>query len=241
MSKTSSHSNLNKENAHIEEMFDKVSGRYDFLNRVLSLGIDRSWRKKLVGMMEVGKNSSLLDVACGSGDILVMAAEKYNDMQIGGLDLSGNMLKLADEKVKKKNLPNKVDFYQAAAENLPFSDESFDVTTCGFGVRNFGDLNKGLSEMKRVLKPGGQCLILEFSKPTRFPFAQIYHSYFKYVLPMIGKLISADKGAYKYLFESAVAFPSGEDFCQILKETGFREVKFRPLTFGICCIYSARK
>lgn len=224
----------------VERMFDAISPRYDFLNRLLSLGFDQRWRKQLLKEKEVHV-SAMLDIATGTGDIAIMAAQMFPDVSFQAMDLSAEMLKLAQIKVEKKGLAERIKFKQGKAESLPYPDHSFDLVTCGFGVRNFHDLNQGLTEIYRILKPGGQVLILEFSQPKKFPFAQAYQFYFKYVLPLIGRIISKDRKAYSYLYESSMAFPAYEKFCNLLLETGFFKSRYKSLTLGICCIYSATK
>lgn len=225
----------------IEAMFDNISHRYDLLNRFLTMGIDQYWRQKLLSEVKDPENVALLDVATGTADIAIMAARKYGVHKITGMDLSSQMLEKGRTKVKNAHLEGKIDLIQGDSEKMTFQDGTFDVITCGFGVRNFGNLQAGLNEMYRVLKPGGQCLILEFSRPHKFPVAQLYHFYFKNVLPLIGKISSSDGEAYRYLYESAMAFPEYEEFTGILSDIGFKNTQFNSLTVGICCIYTAIK
>ncbi len=227
--------------AQVESMFDNISHSYDFLNHFLSIGIDKRWRKKLLSFIKEPERCNMLDVACGTGDIAIKAARELKIRNVAALDLSQKMLDIAAHKVHKYGLQDGIEFFKGESENIPFQDGQFNVLTCGFGVRNFGNLHNGLKEMYRVLKPGGKCLILEFSQPRRFPIAQLYHIYFKYVLPVIGKAVSADGKAYRYLYDSAMAFPSFTDFTTLLKEIGFSEAQYQALTSGICCIYYARK
>lgn len=225
----------------IQKMFDNISSHYDFLNRFLSIGIDNRWRKKLIKNLISSSPDTVLDIATGTGDVAIKAAENIPDAKIYGLDLSSKMLEIAEKKVVARELDKRITFQQGDSENLPYADNSMDAITCAFGVRNFQNLNQGLREMYRVLKPGGACYILEFSQPKKFPFAQLYHFYFKNVLPLIGKIGSSDKGAYKYLYKSAMAFPSFDKFCDVLEEQGFSQPEYQSLTMGICCIYSTRK
>ena len=224
----------------VEEMFDNISKKYDFLNHFLSMGIDVLWRKKAVKMLKPYQPKILLDVATGTGDFAVECMA-LNPEKIIGIDLSEGMLEVGREKIKKKKLDNIIELKKGDSENLPFSDNYFDAYTVGFGVRNFENLEKGLSEMLRVLKPGGQAVILEFSKPKKFPVKQLYNFYFKYILPGIGNAISKDKAAYTYLPESVDAFPEGDDFLQILSKTGYNKVSAHPLLFGIATIYRGEK
>lgn len=233
-------SSLNKKK-QVEQMFDAISGHYDGLNRVISLGSDIKWRKKVVKMV-AGKNpQSILDIATGTGDLAIQYANAIQATKIVGLDLSSGMLSVAKKKVADTPLDDKISFVQGDSEALPFEDESFDVISVSFGVRNFENLDKGLAEILRVLKKGGLFVILETSVPTKFPFKQGYHLYSKNVLPLVGRLFSKDKVAYKYLSESASVFPHGEALNNILKKIGFIEVQNKPQTFGVATIYTATK
>jgi demethylmenaquinone methyltransferase/2-methoxy-6-polyprenyl-1,4-benzoquinol methylase len=232
-------SQLNKKQ-QVEQMFDTISGNYDGLNRVISLGIDKKWRKRVVKFVMQTKPQSVLDIATGTGD-LAISFSKFEIPKIVGFDLSEGMLSIARKKVAKQNIGERIDFIQGDSENMPFEDNSFDAITVAFGVRNFEDLEQGLSEILRVLKPGGIFVVLETSVPTKFPFKQGYYFHTKYVLPLVGKLFSKDKVAYNYLSESASVFPHGEDFNNILRKIGFKEVKNKPQTFGVASIYLASK
>jgi demethylmenaquinone methyltransferase/2-methoxy-6-polyprenyl-1,4-benzoquinol methylase len=225
----------------VEQMFDNISGNYDGLNRVISLGIDLKWRKKVVRLIGEKKPQSILDIATGTGDLAIQFAEKISAEKIVGLDLSEGMLAMAHKKVENTSLAEKVTFIKGDSENLPFSDHSFDAITVSFGIRNFENLEIGLSEIFRVLAPGGRFVILETSVPTRFPFKQGYHFYSRGILPIIGKLFSKDKVAYSYLSESASIFPFGEELNNILRKIGFKEVENKPQTFGVATIYIASK
>ena len=226
--------------AQVTQMFDTISKNYDGLNRVISFGIDVKWRRKVVHIIKTTNPSTILDIATGTGDLAIHLVET-GAKRIVGLDISPGMLSVGKDKVAKKHLEDKVDMIIGDSEHLPFEDNSFDAITVAFGVRNFENLEKGLKEIKRVLKPKGTFVILETSVPTKFPFKQGYFFYSKYVLPTIGKLFSRDKIAYNYLSESAAAFPFGEDFNNILRKTGFIDVENRPQTFGVASIYVASK
>lgn len=225
----------------VEQMFDTISGNYDGLNRVISLGIDLKWRKRVVRFIKEKQPQSILDIATGTGDLAIQFAEKISAEKIVGLDLSEGMLSMAHKKVANTDLAKKVTFIKGDSENLPFEDGSFDAITVSFGIRNFETLEKGLSEIFRVLAPGGRFVILETSIPTRFPFKQGYHFYSRGILPIIGKLFSKDKVAYAYLSESASVFPFGEELNNILRKIGFIEVQNKPQTFGVATIYIASK
>lgn len=232
-------SELNKKK-QVEQMFDKISGNYDGLNRVISFGIDVKWRKKVVNLVENTNPKNVLDIATGTGDLAINLA-RTGAKEIVGLDISEGMLSVGRKKIKEKNLQDKITMVQADSEALPFEDNSFDAITVAFGVRNFENLEKGLLEIQRVLRPGGIFVILETSVPTKFPFKQGYKFYSKYLLPIIGKLFSKDKMAYSYLSESAAVFPYGEELNNILRESGFSNVEDKPQTFGVATIYTASK
>lgn len=221
-------------------MFDNISERYDFLNHMLSLSIDKGWRKKVVKMAAAENPNHILDVATGTAD-LAIALTKANPKKIVGLDISQGMLDVGAKKIRDRKLDQLISLQKGDSEDLPFEDNIFDVVTVAFGVRNFEDLKKGLSEIHRVLKPGGQILVLEFSQPTGFPFKQVYTFYFKNILPGLGKLISKDSSAYTYLPESVGAFPFGKEFTGILEEVGFTATNFKPVTFGVATIYQGKK
>ncbi len=225
----------------VEQMFDNISHRYDFLNRLLSVGIDVSWRKKVVKMVTETEPKTILDVATGTGDLAIALAKKNPQAKITGFDLSNGMLEHGRVKVAEKNLSDQIEMIQGDAENMPFEDNTFDAITVAFGVRNFETLEKGLKEIHRVLKPGGKFVILEFSQPEQFPMKQLYNFYFKNILPVIGKTFSKDHRAYTYLPESVQAFPYGEKLNNILKSVNFLEPKDKKLTFGIASIYSCLK
>ena len=221
-------------------MFDNISPSYDFLNGVLSLGIHNIWRKKAIQLIGQIHPSAILDVATGTADFAIASAS-LRPKEIVGVDISEGMLSVGRIKVAKKNLGNLVRLEKGDSENLSFSDGYFDAVTVGFGVRNFGDLEKGLSEIKRVLRKGGKVAILEPAAPTRFPMKNIFNFYFRYLLPFFGRLISGDKAAYTYLPESVRAFPNGAEFAAICKKVGFVSADYHPLTFGICSLYLLEK
>jgi len=224
----------------VARMFDNISGRYDFLNHFLSLGIDKSWRKKAIRLLKPYSPKMILDVATGTGDFAIQALDLQPD-KIVGVDISEGMLEVGRKKMTTRGLNNKIEMRGGDSENLPFSDNNFDAVTVGFGVRNFENLEKGLLEIYRVMRPGAVLVVLEFSRPTRFPFKQVYNLYFKAILPKIGRWVSRDKAAYTYLPESVEAFPDGNNFMNILIGTGFKNTACKPLTFGISSIYTAQK
>lgn len=221
-------------------MFNNIAHRYDFLNHFLSLGIDFHWRKRLINRITLQKPETILDVATGTGD-LAIAAAKLNPNQITGVDIADDMLAIGRKKISEKKLDNLITLVTGDSENLQFADSGFDVTMAAFGVRNFENLEKGLSEMYRVLKKEGKIYILEFSKPTMFPVKQLYFFYFKFILPFLGRLISGDKSAYSYLPASVSEFPDGEKFVQVMQQVGFRETSVQTLTLGIVSIYEGKK
>lgn len=229
-----------KKKEQVESMFDNISSNYDGLNRVISFGIDQSWRRKVIKLISDSKAQTVVDIATGTGD-LAIALAKENVEHVVGIDISNGMLDVGRKKIKSQNLSENIDMVQADSEDLPYPDNTFDAATVAFGVRNFENLDKGLSEIYRVLKPDGLFVILETSNPTKFPFKQGYFFYSKYILPLIGKLFSKDKDAYRYLSESASVFPFGEAFNNILKKNGFINVKDFPQTFGAATIYIASK
>ncbi|MEM1135147.1 MAG: bifunctional demethylmenaquinone methyltransferase/2-methoxy-6-polyprenyl-1,4-benzoquinol methylase UbiE [Bacteroidota bacterium] len=224
----------------VAQMFDNISAKYDFLNHFLSLGIDIYWRKRAINMLKVHKPQYILDVATGTGDLAIEAMSLKPEKVIG-IDISEGMLSFGRKKLTKLKLEDKIELQIGDSENLSFKENTFDAIIVSFGVRNFENLEKGLSEMKRVLKDNGTLVVLEFSKPTVFPYKQLYNFYFKNILPLVGKIISRDQAAYTYLPESVQEFPYGKAFTGIMEKLGFKSVKCRPLTFGISSIYVGQK
>ncbi len=224
----------------VKQMFDTISGNYDGLNRVISFGTDIKWRKKIVAFLSEKSPKNILDIATGTGD-LAIALSKTGAEKIVGLDLSPGMLEVGKKKVNEKSLDKTIEMVVGDSENLPFEDNSFDAITVAFGVRNFENLEKGLQEIYRVLKPEGHFLVLETSVPTKTPFKQGYRFYTKYILPNIGRLFSKDRSAYAYLSESASVFPHGEAFNNILGKIGFIGIENKPQTMGVATIYVASK
>lgn len=221
----------------VATMFNNISGTYDFLNHFLSLGIDILWRKKAIKELVSIQPRVMLDVATGTGDFAFEAIKKLNPEKVVGVDISEGMLNVAREKITQRNLQTVFSVQLGDSEGLQFEDNTFDAITVAFGVRNFENLEKGLADMYRVLKPDGKIVILEFSKPKAFPVKQAYQIYFKQVTPFFGKVFSKDKRAYEYLPESVAAFPDGEEFLSMLNEVGFKSTKQQQLTFGISSIY----
>ena len=224
----------------VAQMFDTISGNYDGLNRVISLGIDVKWRKKVLKLVASKKPERILDIATGTGDLAILMAQT-GATEIIGADISEGMMEVGRKKLKEKKLDDRIQLVYGDSENLPFEDNHFDAITVAFGIRNFETLEKGLAEILRVLKPGGIFVILETSVPTKFPYKQGYKFYTKYMLPLVGRLFSKDRSAYAYLCESASVFPHGEALNNILRKIGFIEVKNMPQTFGVATIYSASK
>ncbi|PCH53624.1 MAG: bifunctional demethylmenaquinone methyltransferase/2-methoxy-6-polyprenyl-1,4-benzoquinol methylase UbiE [Flavobacteriaceae bacterium] len=224
----------------VAKMFDTISKEYDNLNRVISFGIDVKWRNKVVKIIGASNPNSILDIATGTGDLAINLA-KTKASKIIGLDISEGMLNVGRKKIEKLHLNKRIDMVFGDSEKIPFSDNSFDAVTVAFGVRNFENLEKGLSEIYRVLKTGGTFAVLETSIPTKTPYKQGYTFYSNNILPLIGKLFSKDKSAYKYLSDSAAAFPYGKAFNNILQKIGFIAIENKPQTFGVASIYIAKK
>ena len=224
----------------VTQMFDTISKEYDGLNRIISFGIDIKWRNRVVAILKNKKPKNILDIASGTGDLAINLVRTGAD-RIIGLDISPGMLAIGQQKVSEKNLDAKIEMVLGDSENLPFDENSFDAITVAFGVRNFENLEAGLKEILRVLKPNGTFVVLETSVPRKFPFKQGYKFYTKYILPKIGRLFSNDASAYTYLSESASIFPHGEAFNNILRKIGFIGVENRPQTFGVASIYVATK
>jgi len=224
----------------VADMFDSISKKYDFLNHFLSLGIDILWRKKTIGQLKNDSPKIILDIATGTGDLAIESL-KLNPEKVIGVDISKGMLEVGRKKIAKLGLQNKIELQLGDSEQLLFDDNNFDAVIVAFGVRNFEDLEKGLSDMYRVLRDGGKVVVLEFSKPTSFPMKQLYNFYFKAILPIIGKFVSKDQAAYTYLPESVQHFPDGEKFLSILENIGFKNTQCTSLTFGISSIYTGIK
>ena len=225
----------------VADMFNAIAGKYDFLNRVLSLGIDVGWRKKTVRSVARYQPRLVLDVATGTADLAMALAKGCPGAKVEGADISAGMLDLGRQKVAQRGLANRVQLILGDGEMLPFEDNRFDAVTVAFGVRNFENLQAGLVDMLRVLKPGAPLAVLEFSQPTRQPFRAFYFFYFKHILPRIGKWVSRDSAAYTYLPASVEAFPYGQAFLDELSKAGYRKGYARPLTFGIATLYLAEK
>lgn len=234
--------NMNEEKKiMVESMFDSIAWRYDFLNHFLSFGIDRMWRRRAIRIISKNyKTPVILDVATGTGD-LAIAAMKIHPVKITGIDISQNMLEIGREKIRKKGLSGKIELIQGDSENIPLGDDNYDVAMVAFGVRNFSDPLKGLSEMKRVIRKDGMILVLEFSKPSGFLFRSVFNFYFRKILPFVGKLFSKDKAAYSYLPDSVNKFPDNEAFLQLLARAGFSDTRQVKLTGGVASIYTGLK
>ena len=226
----------------VAEMFNNIAPTYDFLNHFFSLGIDVRWRKKAIKILKEEKPQLVLDVATGTADFALEAARmNLGAKKIIGIDISEGMLDMGRKKISDKNLSEVIELRVGDSENLPFEQNTFDAFTVAFGVRNFQNLEKGMTDMLRVLKPGALGIVLEFSKPKKFPMKQLFGFYFKRMMPFIGKIVSKDARAYTYLPESVQAFPDGEDFLAVMTKVGYKEVKQIPLTGGIASIYLGRK
>lgn len=228
-----------EEKQHIGQLFDRIAPTYDALNHGLSLSIDKRWRRRVVHMLP--KADRVLDVAVGTADLTIEMIRQGKAEQIVGLDLSKEMMAIGEQKVERMGYEKQVEFVFGNAQQMPFEDASFDGVTCAYGCRNFSDLEAGLREMYRVLKPGGQVMILEFSYPKNRLVRAVYDLYFSHILPWIGRLVSKDKTAYTYLNKSVKSFVWGEAFAQRLRDVGFVEQTFVPLTLGITTVYTAKK
>ena len=227
--------------AAVESMFDSIAWRYDFLNHFLSFNFDRLWRRRAIKIISKSyRTPHILDVATGTGD-LAIAAMKLNPSGISGIDISRKMLDIGKEKVKRKGFSGKIDLMTGDSEKIPFDDNVFDVAMVAFGVRNFSNLLKGLSEMKRVIRDGGMIMVLEFSKPSGFPFKPLYNFYFRRILPLFGRFFSKDKAAYRYLPDSVMKFPDNEEFLKLLVQAGCSDTHQIKLTGGVASIYTGIK
>jgi demethylmenaquinone methyltransferase/2-methoxy-6-polyprenyl-1,4-benzoquinol methylase len=234
--------NQGSKKQEVEQMFDNIAHKYDFLNHFFSLGIDILWRKRAIRMIKKYQPKSILDVATGTGDFAILTAKHYREVDhITGLDLSEGMLEIGRKKIIEQKLSSRISMVKGDSEKLPFEDHSFEALTVAFGVRNFEDLKQGLREMHRVLKPEGVMAIIEFSKPKKFPIKQLFTVYFKHIMPTVGNWLSKDSRAYSYLPESVDAFPEGEAFKLILSNTGFSKIEIISLSGGIASIYFAQK
>ncbi|MCD4790997.1 MAG: bifunctional demethylmenaquinone methyltransferase/2-methoxy-6-polyprenyl-1,4-benzoquinol methylase UbiE, partial [Bacteroidales bacterium] len=224
----------------VRSMFNSIANRYDFLNHFLSAGIDYRWRKKAIKILAKNNPKTILDVATGTGD-LAIAALKLNPIKVIGVDIAEDMVEIGKKKVREKKLEKIIHIQVGDSEDLQFNDNTFDAAIVAFGVRNFENLEKGLSEMYRVLNNNGIVMILEFSKPTTTPVRQFYQFYFKNILPLLGRIISGDNSAYTYLPRSVGEFPMGNEFLRILNKVGYTDTRHIPLTFGIASIYTGKK
>lgn len=230
---------MDNEKQHIGQLFDRIAGTYDGLNHVLSLNIDKRWRRRAIRMLAPAEQ--VLDVAIGTADLTIEILRQGKAQHVTGIDLSRGMMAIGEQKVAKRGYAPQVQFDYGSAQQMPYADASFDTVTCAYGVRNFANMDEGLSEMYRVLRTGGELMVLEFSYPTNPVIRLGYDLYFTHILPFIGNLFSRDKGAYSYLNRSVKNFPYGEAFCQHLRKAGFTQIKATPLTFGISTIYTAVK
>ena len=225
----------------VEQMFDNIAPTYDTLNHRLSWDIDKGWRKKAIRQLKPYQPQAILDIATGTGDFAIMAAQMLKPQRLTGADISEGMMEIGRQKVAAKGLSDVITFDKEDCTHLSYPDASYDAVTAAFGIRNFADLDKGLSEMYRVLRPGGHLSIVELTTPVSFPMKQLFHIYSHTVLPVYGRLISKDSSAYSYLTKTIEAFPQGERMVDILKKAGFVDAQFRRLTFGICTMYFATK
>ncbi|MGZ3838729.1 MAG: bifunctional demethylmenaquinone methyltransferase/2-methoxy-6-polyprenyl-1,4-benzoquinol methylase UbiE [Flavisolibacter sp.] len=225
----------------VRSMFDRIAPRYDFMNRILSAGIDVGWRKKAISLFTKDAPQNLLDVATGTADMAIMAERMLHPQKITGIDISEKMLEIGQEKIDRLKLGTKIELFRGDGETINFANDSFDGVMVAFGVRNFENLEKGLQEIRRVMKPGSRLVVLEFSKPRIPGIKSLYQVYMSVVAPQMAKWFARNKKAYQYLNESARAFPDRQLFMDILKQAGFSDTSFKPLSLGICCIYSGRK
>lgn len=225
----------------VKRMFDTIADKYDLLNHTLSFGFDKGWRKKGIAFLRPFSPQSILDIATGTGDLAISMAKKLHPKKITGADISEGMMEVARQKAQQEGMQEQLHFEYQDCTALSYPNNSFDAVTAAFGVRNFEDIEKGISEMYRVMKPGGHLMVLELSTPQHFPMKQLYTIYSKVVIPNIGRLISKEKRAYSYLPESIKVVPQGEVMCNLLTKVGFKEAKAQTLTFGICSLYTGTK
>ncbi len=225
----------------VADMFDKIAPKYDAMNRFLSARTDIGWRKKAIKMLKKDNPKHILDVATGTADMAIMTSKLLNADKIDGIDISAGMLELGRKKIEKEGLTHKIELHTGDSETINFAENTFDAVMVAFGVRNFENLEKGLAEMLRVLKPGGRLIVLEFSKPRRIAVKSLYNLYMGIVAPQVARWFKQNKEAYQYLNESSIAFPDRHLFTDILKKVGYTETSYQPLSLGICCIYAGRK
>jgi len=237
----SNSTNETSKTKQVEAMFNDIAPKYDFLNHFLSLGIDKSWRRKVIRKIISDKPSLVLDIATGTADLAIMLAKKSPEIKITGVDLAENMLEIGRRKVERLKLSDRISLQQGDSLLLPFPDNSFDSAMVAFGVRNYEDPVKGMAETNRVLRENGKFFVLEFSIPRKFPMAQLYKFYFRFILPLVGRIVSGNSRAYTYLPESVHAFPDGQNFIDLMQKAGFKSCKIKRLTFGIATIYEGSK
>jgi len=233
--------NSEQKDVQIEQMFDKIAGRYDRLNHILSLGFDYSWRRKCIDFFKPYAPKKILDIASGTGDLAILACKRLKPDQVIAADLSNEMMDVGRRKVKEAGFANCISFDYQNCMSLSYENDSFDGLTAAFGVRNFSQIRLGLAEMYRVLKPGGHLAILELSVPTYFPMKQLYHLYSKVMVSFIGGILGLEKAAYQYLPESIKVMPQGKEMVGLLIEQGFSEAKVKRFTLGVCSMYTAKK
>lgn len=225
----------------VAEMFDRIAGRYDFLNRFLSARTDVNWRKKAIRTLKNQDPKLILDVATGTADMAILACRILNPEKITGIDISGQMLEVGRKKIEKEGFSDRIELLTGDSETISFAGNTFDAVMAAFGIRNFENLEKGLSEMLRVLKPGGRLVILEFSRPRRKLVRSLYNLYMGFVAPSVARWFRQNRAAYEYLCESSNAFPDRQDLVHILNKTGYTDTRFKSLSLGVCCIYTGRK
>ncbi len=226
-----------KKSIQVKQMFNDIAFRYDLFNRLLSLGIDRRWRKKGILSLQDIAPRKILDIATGTGDLALEACKRLRPEKVTGIDISDKMMEIGKQKVAEAGLSAQIDFQQCDCADMPFETNTFDAAIVAFGIRNFENLDKGLQEIFRVLRPGGKLMVLELSVPERFPVKQAYHLYSKIFIPAVGYLISGNSKAYNYLPKSIEAFPQNAELAAIMQKNGFSDVKFQKLTFGVCTLY----